>query len=185
MLSSPPNYSDSQALAAFSPWFRLFATLDGVWKLFGRGNRGEKRSTAGGGLTGRKGRVPRAPRSPDGKIRPEDRAYLSQWAAARAMVEAFIEPETLVNEMSVVLVDDTGDWTRRRIGGPKGVADVHALLNVPVYMVEDSGYPQRMRDRIEHDTKMRKREEQAQRRKERAELRLLSEQLENEPQSED
>lgn len=169
LLSPPPQIIAFRQQIIFTGGF---ATLDRVWKLFGRGKKG---STGGGGLTGRKGRVPRAPRSPDGTIRAEDRAYLTAWAAERAMVEAYIEPETLVNEMSVVLVDETGDWTRRRIGGPKGIADVQHLLAVPTFFVEDAGYPQRMRDRIEHDTKMRKREEQAQRRKERAAQRLLSE----------
>lgn len=80
------------------------------------------------------------------------------------MVEAFIEPETLVNEMSVVLVDVTGDFTRRYIGGPKGIDVVARELQVPVYDVEETGYPQRMREKIERDRILRKREEQRKRR---------------------
>ena len=79
-------------------------------------------------------------------------------------MEAFIEPETVVNEMSVVLVDESGGFTRRRIGGPKGIDDVAKLLRVPVYDVEETGYPQRMRERIERDRLLRKREEQRRRR---------------------
>lgn len=75
-----------------------------------------------------------------------------------------MEPETVVNEMSVVLVDENGEFTRRRIGGPKGIDAVAKLLRVPVYDVEDTGYPQRMRERIERGRLLRKREEQRRRR---------------------
>lgn len=97
-------------------------------------------------------------------MRPEDLAYLKQWVADRPMVEAYIEPETLVNEMSVVLVDVTGDFTRRRIGGPKGIDVIAKQLGCPVYDVEETGYPQRMREKIERDRIIRKREEQKERR---------------------
>ncbi|WJY63854.1 hypothetical protein CATRI_08910 [Corynebacterium atrinae] len=74
--------------------------------------------------------------------------------------------------MSVVLVDENGDFTRRRIGGPKGIDAVAKLLDVPVYDVEETGYPQRMREKIERDRLLRKREEQRLRREkfERGEL---------------
>lgn len=80
------------------------------------------------------------------------------------MVEGFVEPETIVNEMSIVLVDITGDFTRRRIGGPKGIDVVAKELGIPVYDVEETGYPQRMREKIECDRILRKREEQRLRR---------------------
>ncbi|AKS13774.1 putative oxidoreductase [Corynebacterium pseudotuberculosis] len=80
------------------------------------------------------------------------------------MVEGFVEPETVVNEMSIVLVDITGDFTRRRIGGPKGIDVVAKELGIPVYDVEETGYPQRMREKIERDRILRKREEQRLRR---------------------
>lgn len=75
-----------------------------------------------------------------------------------------MEPETIVNEMSMVLVDITGDFTRRRIGGPKGIDVVAKELGIPVYDVEETGYPQRMREKIERDRILRKREEQRLRR---------------------
>ena len=108
---------------------------------------------------------PRPPRGPGNTIREQDLDYLRQWAASRAFIEAFIEPETLVNEMSVVLVDENGDFTRRRIGGPKGIDVIARELGCPVYDVEETGYPQRMRERIERDRLIRKRKEQAERRK--------------------
>ncbi len=104
------------------------------------------------------------PRAPGETIREVDAQALTSWVTGRAFVEAFIEPETVVNEMSVVLVDETGEFTRRRIGGPKGIDAVAKLLQVPVYDVEETGYPDRMRARIERDRILRKREEAAERR---------------------
>lgn len=75
-----------------------------------------------------------------------------------------MEPETIVNEMSVVFVDSTGEWTRRKIGGPKGIDAVHRATGVPLYFAEETGYPQRMRDRIERDRLIRERLKQRERR---------------------
>ncbi len=97
-------------------------------------------------------------------MRGEDLEYLKKWVNEHAMVEAFVEPETLVNEMSVLLVDVTGEFTRRRIGGPKGIDVIAKELGVPIYDVEETGYPQRMREKIERDRILRKREEQRKRR---------------------
>ncbi|HIW92822.1 MAG TPA: oxidoreductase [Candidatus Corynebacterium avicola] len=107
---------------------------------------------------------PRGPRGPRGTVRPADLDYLRQWTATHRGVEAYVEPETLVNEMSVVLVDEAGEWTRRRIGGPKGVDVIIDELGVRVYDAASSGYPQRMRDRIERDRIIRQRLEARERR---------------------
>ncbi|HLR48856.1 MAG TPA: oxidoreductase [Corynebacterium sp.] len=107
----------------------------------------------------------RPPRAPGETIRQHDAHELRTWAAGRAFVEAFVEPETVVNEMSVVLVDETGQFIRRPIGGPKGIDAVGKLLGCPVYDVEETGYPQRMRERLERERILRRREEQRQRRK--------------------
>ncbi len=79
-------------------------------------------------------------------------------------MEAYIEPETVVNELSAVLVDENGEFTRRRIGGPKGIDVLAKMLDCPIYDVEETGYPQRMRRRIERDRLLRRREEQRARR---------------------
>lgn len=100
-------------------------------------------------------------------MRAEDLAYLKQWTEQRAdLVEGYIEPETLVNEMSVVLVAVDGEFTRRPIGGPKGIDAVANALGIAVYDVEETGYPQRMRERIQRDQLLRRREEQRRRREE-------------------
>ena len=108
----------------------------------------------------------RPPRAPGDTIREQDAQELSGWVYGRAFVEAFVEPETVVNEMSVVLVDESGEFIRRPIGGPKGIDAVAKLLRCPIYDVEDTGYPQRMRERLERERILRRREEQRQRRKE-------------------
>lgn len=108
----------------------------------------------------------RPPRAPGDTIRDQDAQELSAWVYGRAFVEAFVEPETVVNEMSVVLVDESGEFIRRPIGGPKGIDAVAKLLRCPIYDVEDTGYPQRMRERLERERILRRRKEQRQRRKE-------------------
>ena len=105
------------------------------------------------------------PRAPGDMIREPDRADLVEWASGRGLVEGFVEPETVVNEMSIVLVDESGDYIRRRIGGPKGIDAVARALDVPIYDVEETGYPQRMRERMKRERILRKRREQLERRK--------------------
>ena len=104
------------------------------------------------------------PRAPGETIRPDDAQYLKQWVEGRKFVEGYIEPETMVNEMSVVLVDEQGNYTRRRIGGPKGIDEVSRLLGILLYDVEETGYPDRMRKKMEQERILRKRAEQRERR---------------------
>ncbi|CCI82982.1 hypothetical protein [Corynebacterium otitidis] len=107
---------------------------------------------------------PRAKRAPGETIRQADADALREWAAGRGPVEAYVEPETFINEMSVVVVDAAGANIRRRIGGPKGIDAVARLLDCPVYDVEETGYPQRMREYIERERVLRNREKQRERR---------------------
>lgn len=123
--------------------------MSAVFNLFGKGKRNSQFAP---------------PRAPGETIRDEDAAYLRQWVQGRVFVEGFVEPETMVNEMSVVLVDEKGNYTRRRIGGPKGIDAVSSLLGISLYDVEETGYPDRMRKRIEQERILRKRAEQKERR---------------------
>jgi hypothetical protein len=75
-----------------------------------------------------------------------DLRYLQQWVAEHEGVEAFVEPETTVTEVTVVLVAADGEWTRRRTGGDAGAHRLSDRLQIPVYDVQKVGYPQRMRD---------------------------------------
>lgn len=81
-----------------------------------------------------------------------DEAHLRGWAAEHRGVEAFVEPRTAVTETTVLLVDATGEWTRRRVGGPEAARRLARSLKIPVYDVQLMGYPQRMRD---HDARQR------------------------------
>lgn len=72
--------------------------------------------------------------------------YLREWVAAHHGVEAFVEPQTTVTEVTVVLVAADGEWTRRRTGGDRGARRLSEQLMIPVYDVQKVGYPQRMRD---------------------------------------
>jgi hypothetical protein len=82
----------------------------------------------------------------DGHDPAADLRYLSQWAAERTGVEAFVEPKTTVTDVTVVLVAADGEWTRRRAGGAAGARRLSERLNIPVYDVQKVGYPKRMRD---------------------------------------
>lgn len=75
-----------------------------------------------------------------------DLKYLREWVAAHHGVEAFVEPQTTVTDVTVVLVAADGEWTRRRAGGDKGARRLSDQLRIPVYDVQKVGYPQRMRD---------------------------------------
>lgn len=75
-----------------------------------------------------------------------DERYLRQWAADRSGVEAFVEPQTTVTPLTIVLVASDGEWTRRPAGGPAGARRIGRQLAIPVYDVQKVGYPQRMRD---------------------------------------
>ncbi len=77
---------------------------------------------------------------------PADVRYLRQWAAQRSGIEAYVEPQTPVTPLTVVLVAADGEWTRRPAGGPAGARRIGQLLGIPVYDVQKVGYPQRMRD---------------------------------------
>ena len=64
---------------------------------------------------------------------------------ARTGVEAYVEPQTTVTPMTVVLVAADGEWTRRPVDDA-GARRIGERLRIPVYDVQKVGYPQRMRD---------------------------------------
>nr|WP_240945410.1 oxidoreductase [Rhodococcus sp. HNM0569] len=87
------------------------------------------------------GRKPRAASLSSG-----DADHLARWAREHRGVEAYIEPATVVTEVTAVLVAHDGEWTRRKVGGEKGARKLGRDLHIPVYDVRKTGYPQRMRD---------------------------------------
>jgi hypothetical protein len=74
------------------------------------------------------------------------RAHLEEFARTRRGVEAFVEPPTTVTPPTVMLIAANGEWTRRRITDPGLVPGLVQRLALPVYDVQLTGYPQRMRD---------------------------------------
>lgn len=75
----------------------------------------------------------------------DDLEHLRQFVRTRKSVEAYVEPATNVTPMSVLLVAADGEWTRRRTTD-KLAHKIAGELKIPVYDVQRTGYPQRMRD---------------------------------------
>lgn len=75
-----------------------------------------------------------------------DRAHLEAFVASRQGVEGFVEPRTVVTETTMVLVARDGEWTRRRVAGPKAAFELCSKLGIPVYDAGVVGYPPRMRE---------------------------------------
>ena len=73
-------------------------------------------------------------------------AHLSQFAATRRGVEAFVEPKTAVTETTLLLVAFDGEWTRRVVPSPEWAHAFAEHLQIPGYDAAVVGYPQRMRD---------------------------------------
>jgi hypothetical protein len=96
------------------------------------------------GLLGKLSRRPRP-----GTLRPaenDDVAHLKAFAASRAGVEGFVEPQTNTTATTLVLVAADGEWTRRRVASAKAAFELGRKLGLPVYDVAATGYPSRMRE---------------------------------------
>lgn len=61
-------------------------------------------------------------------------------------VEAYVEPATSVTTTTIVLIAWDGEWTRRAVGTPKDAFSLSQKLAVPAYDVNQTGYPNRMRE---------------------------------------
>lgn len=72
--------------------------------------------------------------------------HLRRFVAERAGVEAFIEPPTRTTPTTMVLVALTGEWTRRRVPDARTAREIARSLAIPVYDVQLTGYPRRMRE---------------------------------------
>ncbi len=101
--------------------------------LFGRGSRAEDE----GG--------PEAPRS-DKPSKGETLAHLRAFVTTHPGCEAIIEPPTRVTQTTMVVIAETGEWTRRRVPDEATAAKVAKELGIPAYNVNLSGYPSRMRE---------------------------------------
>src|SRR3954454_16784293 len=70
---------------------------------------------------------------------------LIAFARSRIGVEFYVEPETFATDTTAVAVAHDGEWTRRRVGSPQVIGKVARNLGLPVYDVQLTGYPSRMR----------------------------------------
>ncbi len=94
------------------------------------GSSSRRRSTAG----------------PAGQVRGQDSGHLAEFARTRVGVEAYVEPATNVTPTTILLIATDGEWTRRRVPEPAVAWDFARRIAIPVYDVNQTGYPQRMRD---------------------------------------
>ena len=72
--------------------------------------------------------------------------YLRSFVDSRLGVEAYVEPATSVTTTTIVLIAWDGEWTRRAVPSPKEAFEVSRKLAIPVYDVNQTGYPNRMRE---------------------------------------
>ena len=78
--------------------------------------------------------------------RSEVLAHFRDFERTRVGVEAYLEPATRVTSTTMVLIDFQGEWTRRAIPDPDAGVALAKELGIPVYDINLTGYPQRMRD---------------------------------------
>lgn len=81
----------------------------------------------------------------DGSDLKSARAHLEEFVRTRRGVEAYVEPATNVTATTVVLIAHDGEWTRRALPSRPKAFEVAHGLDVPVYDVNLTGYPARMR----------------------------------------
>jgi hypothetical protein len=74
------------------------------------------------------------------------REHLAAFVASRRGVEAFVEPPTNVTATTVVLIAHDGEWTRRAVVSRDAAFELPRALGIPVYDVNQTGYPSRMRE---------------------------------------
>lgn len=74
------------------------------------------------------------------------KAHLQGFAASRRGVEAYVEPPTNVTATTVVLIAGDGEWTRRAVPSRNAAFEFARALAIPVYDVNQTGYPSRMRE---------------------------------------
>jgi hypothetical protein len=87
------------------------------------------------------------PPPPSGReARRATEEHLERFVATRVGVEAYIEPPTNQTQTTILLIATTGEWTRRRVPDARAARELAAALGIPVYDVNFTGYPQRMRE---------------------------------------
>ena len=76
----------------------------------------------------------------------EDQRGIKDFVSTRTGVEVFVEPRTLGQEFSVVLVASDGEWLRFHLPDDTWLAKFAHKRGVPIYDAGVLGYPKRMKD---------------------------------------
>jgi hypothetical protein len=72
--------------------------------------------------------------------------HFREFVRTQVGVEAYLEPVTSSTPMTLMLIATTGEWTRRRVPDARAARELANGLGIPIYEVNRTGYPQRMRD---------------------------------------
>ncbi|MGV8965110.1 MAG: oxidoreductase [Cellulomonas sp.] len=72
--------------------------------------------------------------------------HFREFVRTQVGVEAYIEPVTNSTPMTLMLIATTGEWTRRKVPDARAARGLAHDLGIPIYEVNRTGYPQRMRD---------------------------------------
>lgn len=72
--------------------------------------------------------------------------HFAEFVSRNTGCEAFIEPATRVTQTTMVVVAETGEWTRRRVPDAQAGQKLAKKLGIPAFDVNLSGYPSRMRE---------------------------------------
>jgi hypothetical protein len=75
----------------------------------------------------------------------EDRDGILDFLGSRRGVEAFMEPQTAMSRLSVVLVAEDGEWKRFELADDSYVRELARTHSLPVFDAMRTGYPERMR----------------------------------------
>ncbi len=75
----------------------------------------------------------------------ENRDAILGFLDTRHGVEAFMEPQTAMSRLSVVLVAEDGEWRRFELADDSFVRELSRTRSLPVFDAMRTGYPERMR----------------------------------------
>lgn len=86
-----------------------------------------------------------APRRDQKAARNATVAHFQEFVAERVGVEGYFEPETPREQSALLLVARDGEWTRRRVPDLRTAAELTQKMEIPLYEVVKTGYPDSMR----------------------------------------
>jgi hypothetical protein len=75
----------------------------------------------------------------------EQRAEIVMFLDSHRGVEAYVEPKTAMSPLSVVLVDEAGDWRRFELMEDTYIRQLASERSIRVFDAARTGYPKRMK----------------------------------------